>query len=229
LTYQISRDGQEFGPYSLSDVQRYVGTGNILLTDLARAEGTTEWIPVSQVVGTIAVAPPTVPGTYAPAANYPDAPNLHWGLVLLFGFLTCFLFLVVWDLIQVLWMKKVEPASKAFLYFMIFIGVYVLNFLFSFGRMAFLMNGHLSGGGANSGIFVVLSGISFLVSIGTLVMMILYRFTMKSSLEQHFNGPEPIGLSLGGIMTFFFGGLYFQYHLNRINEIKQAYRLSHPY
>jgi len=227
LTYQISRDGQEFGPYSLSDVQRYVGTGNILVTDLARAEGSTEWIPVSQVVGTIAVAPPVVPGTYAPAANYPDAPNLHWGLVLLFGFLTCFLFLVVWDLIQVLWVKKIEPASKAFLYFMIFIGVYALNLLLSFGKAAWMIGGHLSSN-ASSGFFLVLSGISFLVSIATLVMMIVYRFTMRSSLQEHFNGPEPIGLSLGGIMTFFFGGLYFQYHLNRINEIKQAYRLSHP-
>jgi hypothetical protein len=54
--------------------------------------------------------------------------------------------------------------------------------------------------------------------------VILYRFAMKNSLEQHFNGPEPIGLRLGPIMTFFFGGLYFQYHFNRINEIKQASR-----
>jgi hypothetical protein len=62
LTYKIARDGQEFGPYSLSDVQRYVGTGNILLTDLALAEGGTEWISVAQVVGTIAVPPPVAPG-----------------------------------------------------------------------------------------------------------------------------------------------------------------------
>jgi hypothetical protein len=35
---------------------------------------------------------------------------------------------------------------------------------------------------------------------------------------------EPVGLSLSGVMTFFFGGLYFQYHLNRINEMKRLAR-----
>jgi hypothetical protein len=43
-------------------------------------------------------------------------------------------------------------------------------------------------------------------------------------MEQHFNGPEPIGLSLSGVMTFFFGMLYFQYHFTRINELKRLAR-----
>ncbi len=47
-----------------------------------------------------------------------------------------------------------------------------------------------------------------------------------SSLEEHFNGPEPVGLRLNGVMVFFFGGVYFQYHLNRINAIKQAARFG---
>ena len=47
---------------------------------------------------------------------------------------------------------------------------------------------------------------------------------MRRSMEEHFNGPEPMGLSLSGVMTFFFGGIYFTYHLNRINELKRAAR-----
>ena len=46
----------------------------------------------------------------------------------------------------------------------------------------------------------------------------------RAALEEHFNGPEPVGLQLNPVMTFFFGGLYFQYHLNRINALKQAAR-----
>jgi hypothetical protein len=63
-----------------------------------------------------------------------------------------------------------------------------------------------------------------LISLATIVMAIVYRFAMRSSIEQHFNGPEPIGVRLGPVMTFFFGGLYFQYHFNKINEMKQAAR-----
>ena len=33
-----------------------------------------------------------------------------------------------------------------------------------------------------------------------------------------------VGLSLSGVMTFFFGGIYFQYHINRINELKRMAR-----
>ena len=47
---------------------------------------------------------------------------------------------------------------------------------------------------------------------------------MRRSMEEHFNGPEPIGLSLSGVMTFFFGIYYFQYHFTRINELKRAAR-----
>ena len=47
---------------------------------------------------------------------------------------------------------------------------------------------------------------------------------MRTNIEEHFNGPEPIGLKLNGVMTFFFNVLYFQYHFTRINELKRAAR-----
>jgi hypothetical protein len=226
LTYKIARDGQEFGPYSLADVQRYVGTGNILLTDFALAEGATEWIPVAQVVGTIAVQPAAVPAAYGAGAmpQFPDPPNLHWVLVLVIGMVTCGLFMVVWELLQVMWLKKVQPNSKAPLYYFIFLGLWVLNLVLSFGRVG-LMVAHQMDNSA----MVAMAGVGGLISLGTIAMMIVYRFVMKSSLEQHFTAVDPIGLTLSGIMTFFFGGLYFQYHFNRINEIKRAFRLSNPY
>ena len=51
MLYHISREGQNYGPYTLEDLQRYVASGNVLLTDMARAEDGTEWVPVSQILG----------------------------------------------------------------------------------------------------------------------------------------------------------------------------------
>ena len=233
MPYHISREGQTYGPYTLEDLQRYVASGNVLLTDLAKSEDSPDWVPVAQILNPAVGATPqgaaaATPGspTYVPPAApyaqptayavspYPDPPNLHWALVLVLAICTCGIFSIIWDLVQVLWMKRVEPQTKALPYF---IGYVVLSFLnagASMGTSAAMMQG----GHPHS------SPLSILIGIAVFVLVILYRFSMKNSLEQHFNGPEPLGLRLGPVMTFFFGGLYFQYHFNRINEMKQAMR-----
>jgi hypothetical protein len=134
--------------------------------------------------------------------------------VLLFTIFTCGLFGLIWDFVQVLWMKRVEPQSKAFMYFIVLVVLWLLNLGGSVGRTAVMMHGASPRP----------SLLSLFLSLSVLVLLIVYRFVMRDSLERHFNGPEPIGLRLGPVMTFFFGGLYFQYHLNRINEIKNALR-----
>jgi hypothetical protein len=226
MPYQISRESQLYGPYTLEDLQRYIASGNVLPTDLAKSEEMTDWLPVSQILATAAapvagstIAPPQpayVSSTYAPAgvSPYPDPPNLHWALVLLIGIFTCGVFFVIWDLIQVLWMKKVQPQTKALPYFIAYVVCSFLNAGTSIGTSAAVMQG----GTPHS------SPLSVLFAIATFVLVIIYRFTMRASLEQHFNGPDPVGLRLGPVMTFFFGGLYFQYHFNSINQIKQAQR-----
>jgi hypothetical protein len=221
MTYQVSRNGQMYGPYTLEDLQRYVASGNVLPTDLAKSEDMPEWLSVAQILGTgVAVAVPA-PAYAAPPAYvqpsgiaYPDPPNLHWGLVLLFAILTCGLFAFIWDLVQVLWMKRVEPQTKALLYFVVLMVLWLLNLGSTIGRTAVMMRG----------VTPQTSLLSICISLAVFVLVIVYRFAMRSSLEEHFNGPEPIGLRLGPVMTFFFGGLYFQYHLNRINEIKAVAR-----
>jgi hypothetical protein len=211
VTYKIARDGQEFGPYSLADVQRYVGTGNILMTDFALAEGATEWIPVAQVVGTIAVAPPVAPMAYAAAQGmqFPDPPNLHWALVLVLGIVTCGLFVYAWDIVQALFVKRIQPNSKALIYYIAGVGMLLLSVILTVAKL-------------NT------TGASLLNIVGA-VLVLIGRFNLRSSLEEHYNVVDPVGLSLSGVMTFFFGPFYFQYHFNRINEIKRAYRLQNPY
>ncbi|RZU41301.1 DUF4339 domain-containing protein [Edaphobacter modestus] len=236
MPYLISRAGQTYGPYTLEDLQRYVASGNVLLTDLAKSDEMADWLPVAQILNPAAGAIPAagvtpatgapIPPSYAPPAApygqpapyavspYPDPPNLHWALVLVLAIFSCGIFAVIWDFVQVLWMKRIEPQTRAFPYF---IAYAVLSFLsggLSMRASAIAMHtGHRH-----------TSPWSILISIAVLVLLILYRFSMRDSLEHHFNNAEPLGLRLGPIMTFFFGGLYFQYHFNRLNALKQAIR-----
>ena len=226
MNYFIKRELNEYGPYSLADLQKYVASGNILLTDQCRSEGLTDWVPVSQVIGNIPVpaAPqPTTaaPGTYgAPAAYaapavspYPPPPNLHWGICVLLSIVTCGIFSVVWIMVEALWVKKVQPASKAVTYFGIVIGMYVLSFVLSIsGAFSAARTGHSD----NS-----LQGIQGIISLGMAIVWIVGAFNMRDSIEEHFNSAEPIGLSLSGVMTFFFSVWYFQYHFTKINEMKR--------
>ena len=226
MPYQISREGQLYGPYTLEDLQRYIASGNILLTDLAKSEEMSDWIPVSQIVSpapAAAYTAPAAPQAYAATqpyippsgvAPYPDPPNIHWALVLLFGLLSCGLFFVIWDLVQALWAKRVEPRTKAMLSFIIYAVFWVLYFFSYAATVAPQMMRNET---------PRISPITALCWLGLIVFVIIFRFSMKATIERHFNGPEPIGLRLSPIMTFFFGSLYFQYHFSRINQIKRGY------
>lgn len=210
MDYFISRDGQQYGPYTLADLQRYAASGEVSLSDLATSDALSEPVPVSQIIGTIAV-PPTY-ATMVPAYDgpvYPNPPNLHWGLVLLFAVLSCGIFLIAWELVQAAWLKKVSPNSKAIFIYAVGAVMYVLFLGISF------MNGmnHTEAG---------YTGILQLVFI---VINLWARFSFKSSMEEHYNGPEPMGLLLSGVMTFFFGSIYFQYHINDIVRRKEADRI----
>ncbi len=218
MTYQVSRNGQMYGPYTIEDLQRYVASGNVLLTDLAKSDEMPEWLPVAQILGrpeTTSTGYAVPAGYAAPSAvPYPDPPNLNWGLELLLGFLTCGLFVVVWNLIIAAWARRVQPASKALLYYIIATVLIVMNLGGSYGVILSLAHHHHH----HQGIF------GSLVSIATWVVRLIARFTLRDTLEQHYNGPEPLGLRLSAVMTFFFGGIYIQYKLNRINDVKEALR-----
>jgi hypothetical protein len=226
MTYQVSRNGQMYGPYTLEDLQRYVASGNVMPTDLAKSEDMPEWLPVAQILATAgapagpAPAGPNpayaTPSTYAQPSGvaYPDPPNLNWGLELLFGFLTCGLFVIVWNLIIASWSNRIQPASKALMYYIIATVLIVLNFGGSWGVLIAFAHHHQQHQ----------SLLGSLISLATWVVRLIARFTLRDTLEQHFNGPEPLGLRLSAVMTFFFGGIYFQYKLNEINELKQAIR-----
>jgi hypothetical protein len=226
MNYQVSRNGQLYGPYTLEDLRRYVASGNVLPTDMAKSEEMAEWVSVAQILGGQTFSGPAVGGAagYAPAYSapagyaavpvnaYPDPPNLPWGFELLLGFFTCGLFVVVWNLVIASWAKRVQPATNVLTYYIVATVLVVMNF------------------GTSGGAFFAISHhhpyhrnvVGSLISLACWVVRLIARFMLRDTLEQHFNGPEPLGLRLNPVLTFFFGGIYFQYKLNEINQLKRA-------
>jgi GYF domain 2 len=222
MTYQVSRNGQMYGPYTLEDLQRYVASGNVLLTDLAKSEDMPDWLPVSQILGTpLGTAVPPTPA-YVPSSGYPapsgisyeNPPNLNWGLELLLGFLTCRLFVMIWNLVIAAWAKRIEPTSNALTYYIIATVLSVLQFGGSWGMVVSISQHHQPHQ----------SALASLLGIAAFIIRLIARFSLRETLERHYNGPEPLGLRLSAVMTFFFGGIYFQYKLNEINRTKEILR-----
>jgi GYF domain 2 len=238
MKYYIQRQLNEYGPYTLGDLQRYVAQGNILLTDLARSEGMTEWVPVSQVIGNIPIpvspqpmqnpaygggpmygaAGGTVYGSagtvYSGAAAIPAVeagpipPDFHWALVLLIGFVTCGLFWWAWWIVEAAFLRKIKPDSKALL-------LVVLSCVGCY--LGSILNSFLR---AVSPGDPSLYGTPF--SLIGLVLFFFAEFQMKNDLEEYYNSMEPINLQLSGVMTFFFAVWYFQHHLSRIAQWKKT-------
>jgi hypothetical protein len=245
MKYYIQRGINEYGPYTLADLQRYVAQGNISPADLARSEAMSEWTPVSQVLGNIAVptlpspapaAPATaisaatpVAGTVysggpvaagaAPAMAVPGPvpPDLHWALVLLIGFF-CGIFQLVWLFIEAAYVKKIKPDSNALTFLITAIGL-------GFGAMILFWAGLFAQYSINPnskeppwGAFVLFCA----AGLASLVVQIIGIFKMRAALVEYYNTVEPIDLRLSGVMTFFFSILYFQYHFSRIAAWKKT-------
>jgi len=62
---------------------------------------------------------------------------------------------------------------------------------------------------------VIWSLLAFVSSIVTI-------YVIRHELMKHYREVEPFGLDLGGVMTFFFSYIYFQYHLCDIAESKRS-------
>ena len=71
----INRDGQNYGPYTVEQLQEMLQAGRAQLTDLANYEGATEWVPLSQIPGVTQAqfTPATAPidaDTYVPTGQH---------------------------------------------------------------------------------------------------------------------------------------------------------------
>lgn len=216
MTYRIARNGQIFGPYTLIETERYIASGNILLTDLAQAEGMQEWLTVETLFPTAPVATTPHPGGLP--RLYPNPPDLPWWLALIIGVLTMGIFFQVWDLVESSWMRRVDRSSIALYLYIAECVLYVIKLPTTLAIILY-----------NIGVGPpVDGGHSALITLIGIALFFATRFTLRKELHRHFNSAEPIGLHLNWFLTLLFGGLYFQYHFNRVNEIKRALRVSVP-
>ena len=201
MQYFVKRGEQRFGPYSLSDLQRYVQSGNVTTDDLTQSEGMTDWVPVSQVLGNIPATAVTAGGAAVALAPAPELvelpPNWHWAIVLVLGLVTRQLFNLVWALIQANWARKLSGDNKP----MVLVAMYPAMTLF-----------RSSGFAALGGLLILVGAIVYLVGV----------FSIKAAMEEYYNSTENIGLSLSGVMTFFFSTVYVQYHINQISRWKKT-------
>lgn len=241
MKYYIQRQLNEYGPYTLADLQRYVAQGSIQLSDLTRSEGMTDWVPVSQVIGNIPAPQPAavvpmpgagnvygstgmvygVPGQVpggVPVYGAPVVPGLippdfHWALVLLINFF-CNIFQIVWLFIEAGFVKKIDTESKgiAFLAGSLVTEIVAVIVLFtSIGMSPDRQD-------PSPAVFVPF----FFIAIAGAVLHLIGVFQMRSSLENYYTTVEPINLRLSGVMTFFFAVYYFQYHFSRIASWKRT-------
>ncbi len=211
MEYFVKRGDQRFGPYSLSDLQQYVQSGNLAVEDVAQSEGMTEWVPLSQVLGNIPVTVILTGGTTAAAAAQPQLvplpPNLHWSIVLILGILTRQLFNLIWALVQGNWARKLSGDNKPL----------VLVAMYPAGMVAGILTMILyRDAAALGGLFIIGGAIVYLFGV----------FSIKAAMEEYYTSTENIGLSMSGVMTFFFSTVYIQYHINSIARWKKTGVLS---
>jgi hypothetical protein len=224
MNYRVKRGDQEFGPYSLADLQRYLQTGEVAPDDMAQSEGMSEWIPVSQVVGDIPVPATPVPGSFIEAdpnaalaqQTVPLPPNLPWA-VLLVCYLTYLpnplfklisLFVVAWSFVQANWARKLSGKNTA----LVLVSMNIAG-LFSGGFLAGFAGAlHQPGLAALGGLLIIAGAICSIVA----------AFSIRDAMESYYNTVENIGLSMSGVMVFFFNVIYIQYHINRIARGKKT-------
>jgi hypothetical protein len=214
MDYLVRRGEEQFGPYTLAELQQYAQSGRVLPTDMAKSEGLAEWVPVSQILGNIpAPAAGAVTTTSAPPEpTVPLPPNLHWSLVLILGFFTRQLFNCAWAFVQANWARRLSGDNKA----MVYVAMYPAGIIS--GMVAII-----AAAGMHHEEFV---GIGVVLFVAGLIFYIIGIFRIRDAMEDYYNTRERIGLTLSGAMTFFFSTVYLQYHINRIARWKKTGVLS---
>lgn len=219
MNYFISRGGQQYGPYALPDLQKYLAQGSIQYSDLARTDVMSEWLPLSQLLQQPLQPTPLI--QTQPRGTGPIPPSLHWALVLVLGMITG-LFTTVWMFIQAAFVKKIDPQSKATMLYTVgliaFVGGTIIAMIFAIVLAPRFQNQDASAPALGVGLGLIM----MLVMVAGTILFIAGTFNMRSSMLRYYNTVEPINLRLSGVMTFFFNVLYFQYHFSRIAKWKET-------
>ena len=53
------------------------------------------------------------------------------------------------------------------------------------------------------------------------ICLVLGNFAIRDAIDEYYEKAESISASLSGVMNFFFGTLYLQYHFNQLARLKK--------
>lgn len=235
MKYYIRRDLNEYGPYTLAELQHYVAQGNITPGDLARPEGATDCLPVSEILGN---APPPSAGTTAPGSGalstpYPGAGVSNAGSPVYSG---------------TPGYSSAAPAGAATSVppdlhwaLVLVIGIFTCGIFFwawFIVEAAFVKKIRPQSNGVLLAVIALACGFGApffrfslmmhhpfmfhpfgsIFGLASFVLVEVAAFSMKDDLEQYYNSVEPINLRLDGVLVFFFAVFYFQHHFSRISR-----------
>jgi hypothetical protein len=225
--YWLARDGQQFGPYSIEELQQRVAQGLADATDLVWTEGMPAWDILSKVVpirrGPPPPPPPAVlPPSPSPTPHYvaPPAgadtnlypPAISWWVVILFSFMTFGIFAWIWCLKEARFAKKLDPHTSAWILMLIAVIAYAFAIPCYIGMISI----------GDSDVRSIFALLELLCSLTGGILFIVAGFQIRRAMVTYYNTVEPIGLRMSGAMTFFFNIIYIQYHFDRIATWKRT-------
>jgi fatty acid desaturase len=147
----------------------------------------------------------------------PNPPRLHWALLLVLSAVTLGIFGQAWMIVQSVWVSKVYGRSKALPWAITYTAVLPAFFLLmiALGVCGALM--HLANVQQIAAIMLLF------VRIILFILYVTTCFTLRGELSDY-----PISIPLSGFMTFFFGPIYFQYHLYDYEVSDEVHQFRGP-
>lgn len=145
-----------------------------------------------------------LPFTNASGPATPPPPRLQWGWVLLLSGLTRSLFADIWLLVQANWACNVTGRTDLRLWAIANVCKVPAGLLLGVVAGAGLADGTQTP--EQTRLALRLVTVCFGLAAGLVYLVTVYK--MRAALEG-----RPIDVPLGGVMTFFFGTVYFQYFL----------------
>jgi hypothetical protein len=134
----------------------------------------------------------------------PQPPRLHWGWLVVLQIVTFSFFGAIWLFVQAIWAKRITGRSTVFVVALIHMCLIPAFFVF-----VVCLSIGLQFSGHGNEITAVMNVLTPLVQLMVAGFYFATAFMLRSQLEDF-----PINIPLSGIMTFFFGPIYFQYHLH---------------
>lgn len=233
MSYFILRNGLQYGPYSMADVQRYLRTGDLYPGDLSRTEDMKQWLPVTRVLGTSAPPPPSVAASLNSKRAIPRAIPVFAGETAGAAMPGAAVRLPPPPAMAL----PLPPAMRwGILAWLVLLtgGLFAWMWSFAVARWVREIDPR------NRAIPVLAAGL--VLSIATVVLMYIWRgdtiapifaallqlpgialfvsamFIMRRSIITCYNPSENAALSMSAMMTLFFHVIYFQFKFNRASQ-----------